>query len=415
MTSNSNHMDDTFLQPDGNGMRQNTARESFWKIARTLYAWRRFILAVSFGIAVLAAIIVLLVPNWYKASATVLVPEGGGGGLSALFQNLPSAASSILGGSSGDYVRYMAILNSHSVMSAAVDSFNLVEVYETGDSRNPRESAISTFRENVEVELDMEYDFLSVAVIDHDRERAAGLANFLVRRLNALNTQLSSQNAGNYRRHIENRYFEARQAMDSVLTATADFQRTYGVFDLPAQAGSFFEQVGELRANALEAEIQYEALREQYGAENPRVESFREIAAAANRKYQNALDGRERLLPVPQSEIPEVGRQYVNLEIERTIQQAILEIVGPMYEQAKLQEERDAHAVQVLDEALPPVKKAGPKRTFIVLFAGVSAFILVSLFVLLWVWWDENHRYVAAQLNGDVHATKPEKEAAASR
>ena len=413
MPSANHNSNGPYMDADGN--RDRTGRESFWRIARTLYAWRRFIIVASFGIAVIAAVIALLIPNWYKASATVLIPEAGAGGLSALFQNLPSAASSILGGSSGDYVRYMAILNSRSVTSAAVDSFNLVAVYETGESKNPREEAIGIFRENVEIELDKEYDFLSVAVTDSDRERAAHMANFLVRRLNALNAQLSSQSAGEYRLHIENRYVEAREAMDSVLTATADFQRKYGVFNLPAQTEGFFEQIAGLRANALEAEIQYEALREQYGADNPRVESFREIAAAANRKYQDALAGEERLLPIPQSEIPEVGRQYVDLEMERTIQQAILEIVGPMYEQAKLQEEKDARAVQILDEAIPPAKKAGPKRTFIVLFAGISAFILACLFVLLWVWWDENHRYVAAQLNGDVYSTKQEAEATASR
>ena len=397
MQPTNDHMDERFGLTDSE--RKARADASLWPMAGTLYRYRKFLVGISFGVAIVAAVITLLVPNWYRASATVLMPESAGGGISSmLFKNLPSAASSILGGSSGDYVRYMAILQSRTVMLSAVDSFDLVGVYDLADAKNPRSEAMEMLAGNTEIELDIELDYLSISVNDEDPQRAASLANFLVRRLNYVNSRLSAQNAANYRAYIERRYLQARADMDSLLNATADFQREYGVFDLPTQTASFFDQVADMRSKALEAEIQRDALLSQFGPNNPQVETFAAVARAANSRYQDALEGRERLLPIPKSAVPDVGRRYVDLELERTIQTAILEIVGPLYEQARLQEEQQMQAVQVLDDAIPPARKAGPKRTIIVAMSALSAFILSVLCVLLMTWWRDRHAYFARRL-----------------
>lgn len=407
MQPKNDHTSDPFLKTDAD--RKAASDRTLWSLAGTLYRHRVVLVVVPFVIAVVTAGITLLVPNYYRASATVLMPEGGSGPLSAaMFRNLPSAASSLFGGSSGDFVRYMAILRSRAVMESAVDSFQLVKVYDVEEEDHPREAAMTLLRDNFEVELDQEYDYLQISVSDVEPERAASIANFLVRRLNELNARLASQNAASYRQFIEERYFRARAEMDSVLDATAQFQREHGVYNLPTQAEGFFEQVANLRARALEAEIQYEALSAQYGPENTQVQTYREIAQSANRKYLNALQGEERLLPIPQTEVPSIGRRYVDLELERTIQQTILEVLGPMYEQARLQEEQQSQAVQVLDTAVPPVKKAGPKRTVIVLGAALSALILTILYLLVSSWWRSNHVYVAQRLKRESEAPQVE-------
>lgn len=288
------------------------------------------------------------------------------------------------------------------MMEAVVDSFNLVSVYETADGENPVDDAVGTLRDNAEFEIDMEFDFLSVSVLDKDPERAAAMANFFVRRLNVMNTNLSTEGASNYRRSIERRYRESRTAMDSVLNATQRFQREHGVYDLPSQTQTFFQQIGALRQSALEAEIRFEALRAQYGADNAQVRAMQEVAEAANRKYQGALAGQEQLLPVPQSEVPEVGREFVELEMERTIQRNILEVLGPLYEQARFQEERETQAVQVVDAAVPPPLKAKPKRSVICILATLSAFFMAVIFVLVYEWWRANHAAVLRRLQGSV-------------
>lgn len=380
--------------------RAKRAEDTLWTVLGRLYRRRLFIVAVTGIVAVAAVVISLLLPNWYRAEARVLVPEATGGGLSsAILSNLPAAASALLGGGpGGDYTRYLAILTSRSVMTAAVDSFNLIRLYEVEDKQTPMEDAIRRLRENADFDLDMEYHFLRIAVLDKDPERAAAMSNFFVRKLNEVNERLTTESAGNYRKFIEQRYFEARAEMDSVLDATQRFQHEYGIYNLPRQTEAFFEQMASLRGSALEAEISHEALLAQYGPDNPRVESVAQMAQAANRKYQEALAGQERLLPVPQTEVPGVARRFMQLELERTIQATILEVLGPLYEQARFQEERESQAVQVVDEAIPPQRKATPRRSVICVLATLSAFLLAVAFVLVYEWWRENHRYYLRRL-----------------
>ena len=387
--------------------RREELNASFWNVVGTLYRNRRPLIGVPFIMAVLAAVITLFISNYYKASAIVLLPEDGGSSISAaLFNNLPAMASGILGGASGNYVRYMGILQSRSVTSAAVDSFDLAKVYNLEDEDHPREAAISVLRKNIEVVLDPEFDYLKISATDNDPSRAADLANFLVRRLNSINTMLASQDAANYRTYIEQRYLQARADMDSLLDSVAQFHREHGVYDLPVQIESFFEQMAVLRSGALAAEIQYESLLAQYGEENMQVRASRHIAESSNRKYLDALEGRERILPVSQSEVPDIGQMYMNLELDRIIHQTIIEVLAPIHEHARLREEQESHAVQVLDRAVPPVEKAGPKRTLIVIAVALSALILMLLYILALSWCRTHYTRIAGHLE---HATDPSK------
>jgi len=57
------------------------------------------------------------------------------------------------------------------------------------------------------------------------------------------------------------------------------------------------------------------------------------------------------------------------------IQEVIFELLTQQYEQAKLQEAKDTPTVQVLDSAVPPVKKSRPNRKAIVLMAGALSLV----------------------------------------
>ena len=367
--------------------RRRVGEENLWRSVGTIWAGRRLIVWMTGLAAVASVVISLTMPNWYRASARLLMPEGGAGLSSALLRNLPSAASALLGGGGGgDFMRYLTILTSRSVMSAAVDSFDLVTVYERQGSRAPFDDTIDDLRDHAEFEIDLEYQFLSVSVSDKDPERAADLANFFVRQLNETNSRLAAATAANYRAYVEKRYLESLAAMDTLLNQSQRFQQEYGIYDLPSQTESFFRQVGEMRAQAVAAEIQAEVARNRLGPENPQVANLNELARAANAKYDAALRGSERLMPVAQNDVPTVARTYASLEMERMIQVAILEILGPMYEQARLQEEKESEAVQVVDYAVTPVLKARPKRSIIVIMTTLSVFLLTIVYLLVRSW-----------------------------
>ena len=386
---------------------ESEAARSLWTAVGRLYHWRRFIVIFTAGAAVLSVVVSLLLPNWYKASSRVLLPESGGSGLlSAALGDLASAASSLFGGG-GDYVRYLAILDSRSSLEQVVDSFKLVTVYELEDAEFPKEAAILELRSNAEFEIDRDYEYLAIQVWDKDPVRAAGMANYFVSILNDLNSKLRSQTASGFRRYAELRYDEALAQLDSVLDRTQAFQEEFGLYDISAQTESFFEQLAELRGRSVEAEIQYEVLLEQFGPDNARVKASANLLSVADRMYREALEGAESLLPVPQKDVPGVIREFVDLERERIIQTRILEVVTPILEQARFEERRSSEAVQIVDRAVPPAKKGRPMRSIICIVSTLTALILAVTYALLSSWWTDYHGTLARRFDDAVRAAEP--------
>jgi uncharacterized protein involved in exopolysaccharide biosynthesis len=61
-----------------------------------------------------------------------------------------------------------------------------------------------------------------------------------------------------------------------------------------------------------------------------------------------------------------------------------------LYDQARFEEEREFASVQVVDAAVPPARKAKPKRSFIVIMTTLSVGVLSVIYVFVSAWWDRN-------------------------
>ncbi len=380
-------------------MSDEASVQAWWNLLGVLYRWRRFITIVTSIVAVASVVISLLLPNWFKASSRLLLPTSSSGGIAgALLGDISSAAQSLLGGGGGDYVRYMAILNSRSVLDDVIDRFDLITVYEQEDEEFPREETRESLSDNVDFVVDQEFDFMSVEVLDKDPQRAADMSNFFLEKLDEVNNRLSRQTAGNFRIYVESRYDLAALEREAMLDSLAEFQRRYGVIDLEAQTEAYFTQLAELRADAMQVEIQMAALKAQFGEDNRQAQSLQAVVDAAQKTYEDALAGSEAVLPVSQEQAPEMVQQYLDLMLERTIQERILELVAPMLEQARFEEERTAEALQIVDAAVAPGKKFKPKRSIICIAATLSGFILALLFSLVMDWWKRKNAYFAERL-----------------
>ena len=400
MSTSQNHdrAADPFLQTDAE--RRARAEQTFWSMLGTLWRRRILIIGITTVAAVLSIVISLMLANWFMAQTRLLLPARGSTGLlsGAVLGNIPSSASSLLGGVTGDYQRYLSILSSRSVKENVVERFNLVEVYDVADSNAPVHAALEVLDGNADFVVDEEYNHLSVQVYDRDPQRAADMANFFVDELQRLNAQLASQSAGAFRRYVEQRYESTEAELDSVLYALSTLQERYGVVDLETQGEVFYTGMTELRLSVLSAEIEYERLLSMYGPENTAVQSAQDAVRAANRKYNEAMAGQERVLPVPQDSLPSVARQFLDLQQQQLVLAKIIEFSRPVLEEARLEEQRKIEAVQVVDVATPPVKKARPRRSIIVMASTLSGFILATLYVLAMAWWRRRYADFAYRL-----------------
>jgi len=398
---------DSFMPSDAE--RRARAEQAFWSTLGLLWRRRRLIVGVTMATAAASVVISLLLPNWFRADTRLLLPTRSGSGLlsGALLGNLPSSASSLLGGLTGDYLRYLSILDSRTVKENVVRKFDLTRVYEVEESEAPLQAAVEVLGGNIDFLVDEEYNHLSVHAYDRDPRRAAAMANFFVAELQRINAELASQSAGTFRRYVEQRYDQAEAQLDSVQHALSDLQSHYGVLNLETQGEVFFTGMTELRLNVLATEIEYERLLSAYGPENSVVEAAREVARASNNKFNAAMEGRERMLPVAQDSLPHIARQFIALQQDQLILAKVIEYTRPVLEEARLEERRTIEAVQVVDAATPPVKKARPRRSVIVVASTLSGFLLVVLYVLVFDWWRRRHDDFAHRLKAASEAPAP--------
>ncbi|MEO0557742.1 MAG: Wzz/FepE/Etk N-terminal domain-containing protein [Bacteroidota bacterium] len=385
------------LPPPAEGFVDDAVRDRLWWIAGVLFRRKWLIVGFTFLAAVAAAFLSLQMPNWYRAEARVLLPESSGG-LSGLLDAVAPGAGAILGQDGGSFTRYRAILTSRTTLERIVDQFDLVDVYETLEEPVPEDAALRQLAENTDFPVSLDYDYLGVQVLDRDPNRAAQIANVLVDLLNERHIEMSASSARENRLFLERRLTEAEAELDSVLAELQAFQEQSGVVEIEAQTDALMSAVADAQSQLARTEVEYEALRSLYGDENPDVQAAAAAVASARRQVAGLAGGDQSMMPVPIRQLPAVGRRYAELTVELTTQKAILEVVRPLYEQSVLTERQEVSAVQVLDPAIPPTRKAEPRRTILVLGAAFAAGFLITFLVLLSTWLRQRGPVVAAQL-----------------
>jgi len=93
------------------------------------------------------------------------------------------------------------------------------------------------------------------------------------------------------------------------------------------------------------------------------------------------LGNRDYLLAF--KEVPELGKKLATLIREVKIQNEVYTLLQQEYYKEKIQENRDLPTVEVLDEAIPPLKASSPRVVFSTITGGLFIFLLMSFIVIL--------------------------------
>ena len=88
-------------------------------------------------------------------------------------------------------------------------------------------------------------------------------------------------------------------------------------------------------------------------------------------------------LQVPTRQLPAVELEYLRRLRDVKYHEALYDFLSKQLEAARMDEAKDAILVQVVDKAVIPERKSGPRRALIVVVTAVVAFLLCCLGVLL--------------------------------
>ncbi len=371
---------------------EDTRKPSLTWYISVLLRWKKFIIINLLVVLLITVPIVFLVmKNHYKATTTIMMPPEGGlglGGLTSLIGGSKSGTSALgaklLGISSGSEDVLLGILNSRSTLVKVINKFNLLEYYEI--TENNIDKALKAFAGDINFETN-EYGMIEISIVNKDPHTAAKIANYMVTILDSTNIALNTANAANNRKFIEQRYFQNLDDLKKAEESMYAFQKKYGIVAVPEQLEVSIKVAAELEGQLMAKEIALQIVKQQLGENTPKYVQLKQEVELLRQKVLALKDSDRGNLKsnvlYPFKDLPDISIEYLRLFREIEIQQKLLEITLPFYEQAKVEEQKSIPTVMVLDKAVPPILKDSPKRAF--LLAGVFSVFLFLLIPLCFI------------------------------
>jgi uncharacterized protein involved in exopolysaccharide biosynthesis len=329
----------------------------------------------------------------YESTASILAPrESGGGGAGMAAALAASGAGQFIGGlipttgTSRD--TFMAILKSQTMAGELLDRFKLQEYY----GSKYRSAAIDALQSATQLSVSRE-GVISIKVEDKDPKLAADIANAYVAHLDRLFVKMGTSEGTKQRAFIADRMEKTEKGLRQAEEALRRFQERNKAVVLTEQSKGAIDVAAKVRAEIAAAEVQLESLRTYATENNPIVaqqrsrlqELKRQLGQMQYGKLDLPGDAAARDLPrqefhVPFPRVPELSMELVRLSRDVKVQEALFTLLTQQYEQAKIQEAKDAPTVQILDRAVPAERKAKPKTLQSMIVAGiVSLFIAILL------------------------------------
>ena len=346
------------------------------RLVLTLALQKRLILGLVAVSALLSIIIAFLLPPRYKAQARVVTPSQNRSGVLTAVAELGALAGLGLGDAAGKADLCAGVLKSRSVADVLVARYNLRHVYKVGTEEDARK----VLSDRTDIGVDKS-GIITIAVSDRDPVRAADMANTYVSELNRNMLRIQTGDAAQNREYFENEAEKARVALIDAENKLREVQEKTGLIDIGAQAQQALGSESTLRARLALEEAQASTMASYMTPNNSALQLARErVVALRNQLRSVRKGGIDDMVGVGQ--LPEKGLQFVEALREVKYREALYQITLKQMEAARLDELRTTDAVQVVDTATPPQKRASPKRLLIIVLGCLSG-LLIGILVAL--------------------------------
>src|SRR5271165_6094501 len=344
---------------------------------------KKRILTITMAVAVLATVIVFLLPKMYTATATILPPQQKQSVLTSMIGQIGAIAG--LGASDLGLKNpadlFVAMLTSRTVEDTLINRFDLRKVYRVARYQDARKEL-----ENHSEVIATKEGLISISVTDHEPRRAADMANVYVDELHNLNQNLAITEAAQRRLFYEQQLKAEQNELSAAELALKQVQEKSGLLQPDAQGKTIIASIADLRAQVASHEVQLQTMRSYATPNNPdlkRAETelagLRGELAKLERKSAPLGNGD---IGIPTRQLPQVEFEYIRRARDLHYHEALYEFLGKQLEAARIDEGQNAILVQVVDRAVEPERKSSPRRMLIVLVSAGIAFLLACLGVL---------------------------------
>lgn len=351
------------------------------KLVRLAWQWRRFLLVNVVAVALLAAAVSLMLPNVYRAAATILPPKGENSGLSSQLMDALSGLGNM--GMAAPGLRtstselLATVLRSRRLADRIIDAEGLVAHYEKKSVPEARR----VLSEMLAISVDAD-GLVHIKCADLDPDKAASIVGAALTALDSINLSLSAGAAAATRRFVELRLTEVERELRAAEEAMRTFQEQTGTIALEEQLTVMLQSLALLRVDRMKQEMELTRLEDQLGKDHRRVQALRERIGTIDRQIGVAEASGDSAATLTAGNAPELTLTSLRLLRQVTVYDQIYQFLRQALEQAKIDEQRDLPTFTILDYPEPPDRKWRPMRSFIVLGSAAVAFTLLFLLIV---------------------------------
>lgn len=369
---------------------------NLFEVLNLFAKYKVFIIGITIAGTLATAVYNILQPNSYTGTATLIPVESGGpGGLSALLGSVGGdlgslATSAGLGGkeTADKFVTLLQTRTMHEkiikdlVLAPVLLGTDEIERSAQGEWIYSMQDAVSAMRKRVEVKHDKKQGIVLVSFTTEDPLLSAKVANAYVTELDLYLKHNALSTSKKNRLFVEKQLEQAKREMAEHETALKNFQQKNQLVSLDAQAEASVQAYSDLKSKLIAGEIELTLLRKSSFEGDPRATLKEQEIAELRKQIKKIEQGGEQGPAISFAKAPDLGLNVARLKRELLVREKVFELLTQQYELARIQEAQEDISFQVLDPAIPPEKKSGPKRATNTLIALMVSAVLGVLMVL---------------------------------
>lgn len=350
----------------------------FLDLLVVLTKWKKFLLILivsTFLISYLA--IYFLIDEEFDSKALIIPSDdaSSSGSISGIMKNLKDLPLGLGGTSKSQSTDlYLTIIYSRSNLENLINKFDLMNDY----GLESIEKTVKLFSKKIEAQVTDEEAF-EITVRAKSNEKAANIVNYLLEILNQKVIELNVAKSRNNRIFLEKRYAELKENLRIVEDSLQRFQQSTGLYEAKEQLKLIASAYTELETKISMKKIELEILENVYEKESPQADMLRREINLMESEFNGLKRNKnDESFLLALNSLPENMKIFLRLYRDIEIYTAILEFIVPIYEQSKLEEQKNIPVLQVIDFGVVPEKKAYPPRLLIALIITVIIFFFVA-------------------------------------
>ncbi len=361
-----------------------------------LWSRRRFLLCLFLAATISTGILSLFVfSKIYQARASLIPMESREGGFSSYVAMLGGMGLSLPGGKATPSQTLVAILESRTLKEKVISRLDLMRIFfeEQWDtlknqwkdpSKQPNlEDGVKALKGITRVNEERRTGLVNITVEWKDPTLASEIANAHIMELESFINANALSVAKKKRLFLEAQVSKTKRELSEAEERFKDFQQEKRFVAMNEQAEAAIRGLAELKGMVAAKEVELDVVRTYATALNPKVQLLESQLSELRKQLERleANHSKEGGSKLSLAAAPELGLTYGRLKRDVLFHEKVLELLTQQYELARIEESKEDVAFQVIDWAVPPVRKHKPKTSTNVLMAGVLSILVGTMVV----------------------------------